>query len=112
METLYKNATVIDGSGSDRYTADVAVSGSRITAVEKSIEVNSRQPPKQIIDATGLVLCPGFIDAHTHDDRAVLAYPDMTPKVSQGVTTVVTGNCGISIAPLANKAPILSLIHI
>ena len=106
METLYKNATVIDGSGSDRYTADVAVSGSRITAVEKSIEVNSRQPPKQIIDATGLVLCPGFIDAHTHDDRAVLAYPDMTPKVSQGVTTVVTGNCGISIAPLANKAPI------
>jgi len=106
METLYKNATVIDGSGSKRYTADVAVSGSRITAVEKSIEVNSQQPPSEIIDATGLVLCPGFIDAHTHDDRAVLAYPDMTPKVSQGVTTVVTGNCGISIAPLANKAPV------
>ena len=102
METLFRNATVIDGSGQDRFKADVAVSNSRITAVEESIDIGE----KQVIDATDLVLCPGFIDAHTHDDRAVLAYPDMTPKVSQGVTTVVTGNCGISIAPLDNKEPV------
>src|SRR5690606_20494865 len=50
--------------------------------------------------ADGLVLTPGFIDSHTHDDGYVLAHPDMRPKVSQGVTTVVTGNCGISLAPL------------
>lgn len=105
MQTLFKNATVIDGSGSDRFTADVCVSGSRITAVEQGVDCNS-QRANQVIDATGLVLCPGFIDAHTHDDRAVLAYPDMTPKVSQGVTTVVTGNCGISIAPLADRKPV------
>jgi N-acyl-D-amino-acid deacylase len=106
METLFKNATVIDGSGNERFIADVAVSGTRITAVQQTIEVNGAAESTQVIDATGLVLCPGFIDAHTHDDRAVLAYPDMTPKVSQGVTTVVTGNCGISIAPLADRAPV------
>jgi len=102
METIFKNATVIDGSGSDRFTADVVVSNSQISAVGESLNVEGRQS----IDATGKVLCPGFIDAHTHDDRAVLAYPDMTAKVSQGVTTVVTGNCGISIAPLANRDPV------
>lgn len=106
MQTLFRNATVIDGSGNDRFTADVAVSDARISAVEATISIDGTQPPAQIIDATGLVLCPGFIDAHTHDDRAVLAYPDMTPKVSQGVTTVVTGNCGISIAPLDNREPV------
>ena len=112
METVFRNTTVIDGSGGDRFTADVAVSGSRISAVEPSIDVGNNQSSIQVIDATGLVLCPGFIDAHTHDDRAVLAYPDMTAKVSQGVTTVVTGNCGISIAPLADKAivPPLNLL--
>ena len=52
------------------------------------------------IDATGLIVAPGFIDAHTHDDRAVLSGPDMSNKISQGVTTVVAGNCGVSIAPL------------
>ena len=51
------------------------------------------------IDAAGLALAPGFIDAHTHDDRIVLDAPDMLPKISQGVTTVVAGNCGISLAP-------------
>lgn len=110
METLFKNATVIDGTGGDRFLADVTVSESRITAVNKSFDANHRQTakqaPAQTIDASGMVLCPGFIDAHTHDDRAVLAYPDMTQKVSQGVTTVVTGNCGISIAPLDNRAPV------
>jgi N-acyl-D-amino-acid deacylase len=52
------------------------------------------------VDAAGRVVAPGFIDAHAHDDRALLSMPDMTPKVSQGVTTVVAGNCGVSLAPL------------
>src|ERR1700739_929544 len=65
------------------------------------------------IDVSGLVIAPGFIDVHTHDDRALLATPDMAAKASQGVTTVVTGNCGISLAPLlldAAPPPPLALI--
>ena len=108
METLFRNATVIDGTGSERYVANVTVAGTRITSVDQSTNEKeaSGHARAHAIDATGLVLCPGFIDAHTHDDRAVLAYPDMTPKVSQGVTTVVTGNCGISIAPLSDREPV------
>jgi len=66
------------------------------------------------IDATGLIVAPGFIDAHTHDDRLMLSAPDMAPKVSQGVTTVVAGNCGISLAPAPRgmNAPVLPPIDL
>jgi N-acyl-D-amino-acid deacylase len=57
------------------------------------------------IDAAGKIVAPGFIDAHTHDDRLMLSAPDMAPKVSQGVTTVVAGNCGVSLAPAPNGMP-------
>ena len=56
------------------------------------------------IDAAGKIVAPGFIDAHTHDDRLMLSAPEMAPKVSQGVTTVVAGNCGISLAPCRRAA--------
>src|SRR3546814_1187162 len=59
----------------------------------------------QEIDARGLVAAPGFIDAQTHDDRVMLSAGDMAPKVSQGVTTVIGGNCGISLAPMPQPAP-------
>ena len=93
---LIKGGTVIDGSGDQRRRADVAVTGDRISAMGDLEEVHGGT----VIDATGLIVAPGFIDAHTHDDRAVLSGPDMTNKISQGVTTVVAGNCGVSIAPL------------
>jgi N-acyl-D-aspartate deacylase len=94
---IVAGATLIDGSGGPATTGDLAVRGGRIEAVG-SFAYPDGVP---VIDGRGLVLAPGFIDSHTHDDGYLLAHPDMLPKVSQGITTVVTGNCGISLAPLA-----------
>jgi N-acyl-D-amino-acid deacylase len=95
---ILRGGTVIDGSGGPRRRADVAVTGDRISAVGKVAKTAGARE----IGAAGLVVAPGFIDVHTHDDRALLA-SDMAAKVSQGVTTVITGNCGISLAPLSLK---------
>jgi len=92
---VVSNATIVDGSGAPSRTGDVAVDGERIVAIGDC----STWRGDEVFDASGLVLAPGFIDCHTHDDRAVLSTPDMTMKVSQGVTSVVAGNCGISLAP-------------
>src|SRR5437870_12887678 len=102
-ELLIRNGTVIDGTRTPRYRADVAVSGGLIAAIGQLHATAENE-----IDATGRIVAPGFIDAHTHDDRLMLSAPDMAPKVSQGVTTVVAGNCGISLAPAPNgmRAPV------
>lgn len=94
-DLILANATLVDGSGSARYRADLAISGERIAAIGHFEAADALT-----IDACGQIVAPGFIDSHTHDDGYLLAHPDMTPKVSQGITTVVTGNCGISLAPL------------
>jgi len=90
---VIRNATIIDGTRAPRYQADIAISGGVISAIGPSLPGG-----KEEIDATGRIAAPGFIDAHTHDDRLLLS-GDMAAKVSQGVTTVVAGNCGISLAP-------------
>ena len=95
LDLLIHGGTVIDGSGRPRFDADVGVRNGRIVFVGDA----GRAASARRIDARGLVVAPGFIDCHTHDDRALLSSPEMTPKVSQGVTTVVTGNCGVSLAP-------------
>jgi N-acyl-D-amino-acid deacylase len=95
-DLLIRGGTVIDGNKTPRFEADIAVNGGRITA----IGALAGHSADTMIDATGRMVAPGFIDAHTHDDQAVLSQPDMTFKVSQGVTTVIAGNCGISAAPL------------
>lgn len=96
-DTLIGNVRVLDGSGSAEYIADVALSGGRIAAIGDL----SGQPAGQIINGAGLALAPGFIDVHTHDDTNVIRTPGMLPKLSQGVTTVVVGNCGISASPVS-----------
>lgn len=108
-DLVLRNGQVIDGSGEPPRRADVAVIGDRIVAVgEIPAGAGARE-----IDVAGRAIAPGFIDVHTHDDRALFATPDMAMKVSQGVTTVITGNCGVSLAPLTlagDPPPPLDLI--
>jgi len=96
MDLVIRGGTVIDGTKAPRFDADVAVKDGRIAAIGDLTGCTAAQT----LDATGRIVAPGFIDAHTHDDMAVISHPDMDFKVSQGVTTVVAGNCGISAAPL------------
>ena len=103
-DILFKGGTVIDGTGAPRACADVAVSGDRIAAIGADIDASAAA---RTIDATGRIVSPGFIDVHTHDDNLLLVDRDMTPKTSQGVTTVIAGNCGISLAPLRPGRPVL-----
>lgn len=99
---ILRGGTVIDGSGKRRFRADVAIRGDRIAAVGDVAKTAGARE----IDAAGRIVAPGFIDVHTHDDRALFASPEMAAKASQGVTTVVTGNCGVSLAPLSlDRAP-------
>ncbi|HWD41592.1 MAG TPA: D-aminoacylase [Fimbriimonas sp.] len=93
---VIRKATVLDGAGVDRFVADVAVREGRISAIETE---RCAGDAKETIDAEGLFLAPGFIDAHCHDDLAMLRGPGRLEKVAQGVTTVVVGNCGFSLYP-------------
>ena len=105
---LLRGGTVIDGTGAARFGADVRVEGGRIVAVG----ANLAERGVAVLDVTGKIVAPGFIDVHTHDDQIVLSAPQMLPKISQGVTTVVVGNCGISLAPLVHSSvpPPLNLL--
>jgi N-acyl-D-amino-acid deacylase len=96
-DTLIRNASVLDGSGSAPEVQDVALCDSRICEIGPNLEYRA----DSVVDAKGLALAPGFIDVHTHDDIAVIRKPPMLPKLSQGVTTVIVGNCGISAAPVS-----------
>lgn len=96
LDLIVRGGTVVDGTRSPRFDADVGIAAGRIVAVG---DLSGRRAAAEL-DALGRIVAPGFIDAHTHDDQALLSDPAMGFKVSQGVTTVVTGNCGVSIAPL------------
>jgi len=99
-----RNATIYDGSGAAPLHASVALRDGRIAAIGDCAGAAAKD-----FDATGLAVAPGFIDVHTHDDRLLLADPAMRPKLSQGVTTVVVGNCGISLAPLGARSAVAPL---
>ena len=110
MKTLLlRNTQLVDGTGAPARIADVWVRGDRIAGIGEHLAVAA----DEVIDAGGLTATPGFIDVHTHDDAIVLRDPGMLPKLSQGVTTVITGNCGLSLVPLVTDAPVspLDLLH-
>jgi N-acyl-D-amino-acid deacylase len=96
LDLAIRGALVLDGTGAPAFLADVGVRGARIEAVGA---LPGGAAARREIDARGLVLAPGFVDVHTHDDGALLAHPGMEFKLSQGVTSVVVGNCGFSAAP-------------
>ncbi len=96
FDLIIRNAQIVDGSGESGYSADLAISGGNIAAIGDL----SAADAIAVRDAQGLVLAPGFIDVHTHDDLQVIHAPQMLPKISQGITTVVVGNCGISASPV------------
>lgn len=98
LDLLLRGGTVIDGTGAARFAADVGVVDGVIAFVGEGLGPETCVA-REVLDATGLVVAPGFIDSHAHDDWAVLARPDLPAKVSQGVTTVINGNCGNSLAP-------------
>ena len=96
VDLLVHGGTVIDGSGGAGRRADVAVADGRIVAVEPGLQVQAADR----IDATGLVVAPGFIDIHSHSDYTLLVDPRAVSAVAQGVTLEVLGNCGFGCAPI------------
>jgi len=98
-DTLIHNIQILDGSGHEPQPGGVAIGHGRIQALGDLRGYSSAEA----LDGNGHVLAPGFIDVHTHDDLYVIRAPEMLPKLSQGVTTVIAGNCGISAAPVQLK---------
>ena len=95
-DTLICNIQILDGSGGEPQPGSVAIESGRIQAVGDLLGYSAQH----ILDGEGQMLGPGFIDAHTHDDLYVIRAPEMLPKLSQGVTTMIVGNCGISASPV------------
>ncbi len=93
---IIRNVDILDGSGRAAFRADLAIAGDRIAAVGDLAQAQASQE----CSGEGMALAPGFIDVHTHDDLQVIRAPDMLPKISQGITTVIVGNCGISASPV------------
>lgn len=101
-DLIIRGGTVVDGTGAARTKADVAINKDRIVAIGDLEGWSARET----VQAKGKIVAPGFIDCHTHHDEVVLSDPDMICSINQGVTTIINGNCGFSIAPLSVSGPV------
>ena len=102
FDLLVKNGLVVDGTGAQAKHADIAVSEGRVAEIAPPGSIAGSAG--RVIDATDLAVCPGFVDIHTHYDAQAFWDPTLSPSPLHGVTTVVGGNCGFSIAPLTGDA--------
>ena len=106
---LVKGGTIVDGTGKPAYQGDVLIDGDKIREIYPSA-VRLRLPTTTIetIEASGLIVSPGFIDAHTHSDAYLVIEPDAPSKITQGITTELNGQCGGSVAPRYGEARLSS----
>ncbi|MDO8565984.1 MAG: D-aminoacylase [Candidatus Moranbacteria bacterium] len=106
-DILIKNGTIIDGSGRPMYRADIAIRGDSIVTIDDLTEAKA----ERVIDATGQYVAPGFIDVNNHSDTywQLLAHPELESLLYQGVTTIIGGNSGSSLAPLSDAKIIRSI---
>ena len=112
MDLVLQGGTIFDGTGADGFVGDLAIQGEEISRIEPAGEMGILHA-KQVIDVSGLVVSPGFIDMHTHSDFTLIADGRAESQVHQGVTTEVIGQCGISCAPV-NKprhSPCCAMVH-
>jgi len=93
-DIVIRGGTIVDGSGAPAFVGDVAIDGDWISEVGTVAGTGQRE-----IDASGLLVTPGFVDIHTHYDGQLIWSEFLAPSSNHGVTTVVTGNCGIGFAP-------------
>ncbi|HLI81521.1 MAG TPA: amidohydrolase family protein, partial [Candidatus Binataceae bacterium] len=93
-EILVKGGAIVDGTGAAPFVADLAIDDGRITAIDQDVG-----GAREVIDARGLIVSPGFVDIHTHLDAQIGWDPDLTPVSWHGVTTALLGNCGVTFAP-------------
>jgi len=96
-DTVIRNGTIVDGTGRARFVGDVAIAGGRLVQVGGTVAGSGTTE----LDATGLIVTPGFVDIHTHMDGQITWDDVLEPSVSHGVTTIVAGNCGVGFAPVA-----------
>ena len=106
--TRIANGTIIDGTGKPAFVGDVWIDGDRLADVVPQGAAVRACADVETIDATGLIVSPGFIDAHTHSDAYLVLEPDAPSKVTQGITTEINGQCGGSIAPRYGEARLSS----
>lgn len=99
FDLVIKNGTILDGTGGAAFRADIGLKADEIVAIGNI----STEQGKRLIDASGLHVCPGFVDIHSHSDGSILGYLDSESRVLQGITTELTGNCGSSAAPMTGQ---------
>ena len=105
IDLIIQNGTIVDGSGESPYQANIYINNNKIVVIKKDAISNEdlSKEAQQVISAEGLIVAPGFVDIHTHYDAQVFWDPSITPSSNHGVTTIIAGNCGFSIAPLSGN---------